>query len=147
MADDSTHGDLTDESELQHSWKFIIEGSRKCEASAEVHPPRTWPTDVIADRAAIQHYLEAFSKMVFIERWYRSVETDASLVSRVKKALPVIESIRTELCFNIGLECKLDAKEVEIVEFLLAETFETKKLTNISSLHLVFKKSVVLQVN
>ena len=58
-----------------------------------------------------------------------SASQSESLVREASKKLcGDLESIETELCFNVGLAAPLSQAEAEVLAWLLRETFEPKQL-------------------
>eukprot|EP00559_Dactyliosolen_fragilissimus_P000909 CAMPEP_0184855730 /NCGR_PEP_ID=MMETSP0580-20130426/866_1 /TAXON_ID=1118495 /ORGANISM="Dactyliosolen fragilissimus" /LENGTH=1315 /DNA_ID=CAMNT_0027350309 /DNA_START=32 /DNA_END=3979 /DNA_ORIENTATION=+ len=72
-----------------------------------------------------------------IHHYYRETEPSHSLLPSLKEQLKalaleydgnLIASVRTETCFNVQMEDKLDEEETSTLEWLLAETFEKSNL-------------------
>lgn len=62
-----------------------------------------------------------------------SFETEF-LLETVTQAVPGIKRIETEFCFNIAVTTALDAEEMRLLRWLLAETFEPEKFSDKSFL-------------
>ncbi len=49
-------------------------------------------------------------------------------LAQARETIPGLEAVETEVCFNVGLQRPLEAGELEILRWLLAETFEPEHL-------------------